>query len=222
MEEAQDYLYANEIAKKYNLDLKIAEINTNNLEPDIIEVIKLIEDTNYIKVSVALPFYLSCKKAKEDNIKVMFSGLGSEEIFAGYKRHKKVEDPNDECYKGLLTLNKRDLYRDDVICMKFSQELRLPYLDKKLINYALKIPHKYKLNLKENRSKIILRDIASETLNLEKRYSERQKSAAQYGSKFDKALLRLAKDKGMNKQDYLNTLARKIPNYNGNIMTWDS
>lgn len=205
IKEAEDLIYAKEIAKKYGYKLDITKITTDKLEEETKEVIKIIEDNEYIKTSVALPFYLACKKAKQDNIKVIFSGLGSEEIFAGYRRHKQAEDPNQECVNGLSILHIRDLYRDDTITMSQTMELRLPFLDKKLIEYSLNIPLKYKLNIKENRSKIILREIAKE-MGLDEKYSERQKKAAQYGSKFDKGLLRLAKNKGVNKQEYLNSL----------------
>jgi len=203
IEEASDLIYAKEIAKKYKFKLKIAKINVNELENEIKKVREIIEDKDHIKISVALPFYLSCKLAREDNIKVIFSGLGSEEIFAGYNRHRKVDNINQECVEGLSILHKRDLYRDDTITMSQTQELRLPFLDKELIEYSLNIPDKYKLNLDEMRSKIILRDIATE-MGLAEKYSERAKKAAQYGSKFDKGIQRLAKNKGLQKQEYIN------------------
>jgi len=202
IEEAPDYIYAKEIAKKYGFKLKVSKVKIENLESEVREVIGLIEEREYIKVSVALPFLLSTKLAKKDGVKVILSGLGSEELFAGYRRHKQCEDPNLECYKGFLTLHYRDLYRDDVICMSQNQEIRLPFLDTNLINYALQIPVKYKLNLDTNRSKIILRDIAKD-IGLDEKYCERAKKAAQYGSKFDKGLLRLAKNSKLGKQEYL-------------------
>lgn len=205
LQQAEDLIYAKEIAKKYNFKLKIASIHINQLEKEVKKVINLIEENEYLKISIAMPFYLACKKAKKDKIKVMFSGLGAEEIFTGYKRHKLAQNVNLECFQGLSILHKRDLYRDDTITMKNNMELRLPLLDKELIKYAMKIPAKYKLNLEQNRNKIILRDIAKD-LGLDKKYTERAKKAAQYGSKFDKGLTRLAKNAKMEKQEYLNSL----------------
>ncbi|MEC8220455.1 MAG: asparagine synthetase B [Nanoarchaeota archaeon] len=223
IEEAQDLIYADEISRKHFLRFHVATTHVDELEQQTIDVMNLIEDNDYIKVSVALPFYLACMRAQEDGIDVMFSGLGSEEIFAGYRRHKQAKDPNQECYEGLKIMHQRDLYRDDVITMNFTQELRVPFLDKELINYALSIPAKYKLDLEkieeikdeveakpylnsEVRSKIVLRDATREHTKLEEKYLERQKKAAQYGSKFDKGLARLAKNAKMQKQDYLDQL----------------
>ena len=97
----------------------------------------------------------------------------------------------------------RDLYRDDVITMDNSMELRLPFLDVELIDYALKIPEKYKI--KGEVTKYILREIALDK-GIPKEYSFRKKTAAQYGSKFDYALGKLAKqNKFPSKSAYLRT-----------------
>jgi len=79
------------------------------------------------------------------------------------------------------------------------------FLDKNLVEYCLRIPDKYKLSSDKLRSKIILREIAYE-IGLAEKYAERPKQAAQYGSKFDKGLMRLAKDKGLSKQEYVKGL----------------
>ena len=50
-----------------------------------------------------------------------------------------------------------------------------------------------------------LRNAAIE-LGLPQEIAMRPKKAAQYGSKFDKGLLRLAKNANMGKQDYLDNL----------------
>ena len=190
LKEPEDLTYAQEIAKELNFNLEIVKIKLDEVESLLKTIVPLIEDSNVVKVGVALTFYAACKKAKEDGCKVIFSGLGSEEIFAGYERHKNSRNANEECISGLLKMYERDTYRDDVITMFNELELRLPFLDKELVNYALKIPEKYKIN--EEQSKIILRDLAIK-LKLPERFSQRKKRAAQYGSNFHKALKKLTK-----------------------------
>jgi len=187
--EAEDVVYAKKVAQFFNLDLKIITIKLEQVEEYLKKIIPLIEDSNVVKVGVALPFYLCCEQAKKDGVKVILSGLGSEEIFAGYERHKYSENVNKECYSGLLKIYERDLYRDDVVTMANSIELRVPFLDRKLIDYALKITSKYKLD--ETQNKLILRDIAK-NLGIPEQFAERKKRAAQYGSRFDKAIEKLA------------------------------
>jgi len=77
-------------------------------------------------------------------------------------------------------------------------------LDKDLIVSAMAIPAEEKI--KGEIKKHILRVIAEE-LGLSHEFAFRKKQAAQYGSKIDKAIERLAKSKGFRyKRDYLSSL----------------
>ena len=205
--EPLDLTYAQKVAEELGLKLKIKKIKQEEIPKYLKKIVPLIEDSNVVKVGVALTFYLACEMAKEDGCKVIFSGLGSEEIFAGYERHKRSSNINQECVSGLLKMYERDLYRDDVLTMDNNLELRLPFLDRNLAEYALKIPEEHKI--KENGrhgeivTKYILREISKER-GLSEEFSFRKKTAAQYGSKFDYALGKLAKQEGFSsKSSYL-------------------
>ncbi len=198
---AEDLVYAKKVAKKFGLKLKVNKISLKDVEKYLKKVLPLIEDNNVVKAGVALTFYAACELAKKDNVKVIFSGLGNEEIFAGYQRHKNSLHINKECLSGLIKMYERDLYRDDVVTMNNNIELRLPFLDKELVKYALKIPAKYKLN--KDKDKLIFREIA-EINGLDKEFAYRGKKAAQYGSRIDKAFEKLAKKQGFRlKSEYL-------------------
>ncbi|MFT4304175.1 MAG: diphthine--ammonia ligase [Candidatus Woesearchaeota archaeon] len=204
MEEAEDMLYAEKAAKLFGFRLKKIVVDLNKTEKYIKKIIPLIESSNVVKVGVALPFFLCCEQAKKDKVKVIFSGLGSEEIFAGYDRHEKSLNVNQECISGLLKMYERDLYRDDIVSMANSVEMRMPFLDLKLVDYSLKINQIFKIS-KEHK-KIIIRLIAEE-IGIDKEFAWRPKKAAQYGSKFDRAIEKLAKKNGFKyKADYLNSL----------------
>ena len=217
---AQDLIYSKKIAEDYDFPLRIATVDLDELEPYVDRVSKLIESNNVTKVGVALPFFIASELANKDGVKVIFSGLGSEEIFAGYERHAisagigkqgydsldyydslDIGNVNKECLSGLYQIHERDLYRDDVVTMFNQIELRLPFLDYDLVKFSLKIPPKYKISSSE---KIIILRNVSENLGLKKEYARRPKKAAQYGSKFDRALGKLAKKQGFSrKSDYL-------------------
>ena len=202
----KDLEYAEAIAKKLNLKLEIIKVKLKDVETNLSKIANIIESSNVTKLGVALPFYFATKKARKDGCKVILSGLGSEEIFAGYERHKDSNDINSECRSGLFWIYERDLYRDDVITMCNNVELRVPFLDKSLADYALKIPAKFKIN---EHNKLILREIAIE-LGLDKEYALRKKVAAQYGSNFDKAIDKLARrNKNETKSEYVNKFYNK-------------
>lgn len=207
LKESEDLIWAKRAAKEIGFNLKVKTVKLNEVEEYLKKIIPLIEDANVVKAGVSLPFYIACEKAKEDGVKVIFSGLGSEEIFAGYKRHERSHELNKECLHGLLQMRERDLYRDDVITMANNIELRLPYLDLPLVRYALKIPPEYKIT---EHKKAILREIANKTFHIPEDFAFRPKKAAQYGSNFDKAIEKLTRKKGLDlKSDYLNPFLEK-------------
>ncbi len=188
-----DLVYAQKAAKEMRLKLKVRKVKLEEIPAYLKKVIPLIEDSHPVKVSVALTFFLACELAQKDGCKVIFSGLGSEEIFAGYERHKHSTNLNLECVSGLLKLYERDLYRDDVITMYNGLELRLPFLDQKLIEYTLRIPEKYKID--SEHSKLIFREIA-QAQGISTELAFRKKVAAQYGSRIDSALDKVARKEG--------------------------
>ncbi|HJH26693.1 MAG TPA: ATP-binding protein, partial [Methanophagales archaeon] len=169
--------------------------------------VHVFEDKDVMMTSVALPLYVACEFAKEDcGIKTVLYGLGAEELFAGYERHRRVkkEDLNKECLAGLLRTHERDLYRDELVAKAQGISLRAPFLAPDFVDYALRIPASYKLSLDKTENKLILRDIARD-LGLAE-VAGRKKRAVQYGSNFLKALEKLAKKKGFRyKRDYLRT-----------------
>lgn len=193
MKEPEDIAYAKKAAKAMGLKLKIVRIKEADVGKCLKKIVPLIEDSNVVKAGVALTFFKACEQAKKDGCRAIFSGLGSEEIFGGYERHKKADDVNKECLSGLMKMHERDMYRDDAITMNNGLELRLPFLDKALVTYSLMIPSRYKIG--GGQGKMILREAALK-LGLEKETAMRKKKAAQYGSNFHKGLEKLSRKAG--------------------------
>lgn len=203
-----DLVAAEEVAKFLKLPLKKNIISLAEAPAVLKSVMEIIETDDVMKVGVATPFALASILAQKDKLKVMLSGLGSEELFAGYERHQvalqQKQDVNAVCLAGLREMWQRDLYRDDLIMMYHQLELRVPFLDHGLIMFAKDLPVKYKINGLQK--KIILRKAALK-LGLPAVFAERKKLGAQYGSNVDKALEKLAKSEGMAyKHDYLKKL----------------
>ncbi|WP_292485171.1 asparagine synthetase B [Methanohalobium sp.] len=204
-----DVSYAKKVADELGLDLKIKQITYQEVEDYLTTVVSLIEDTSVPKVGVALTMYAACVAAREDGIRVMFSGSGADELLAGYNRHWQSEDVNYDCYQDILNIYQKNTYRDDVVSMNNNIELRVPYLDRRLIDYGLKIPAHCKIDNKQSQNKLILRNVGKK-LGLHDDFVQRNKKAAQYGSRFDKAITKLAKNSGFKtKTQYLEQFYEK-------------
>ena len=87
MENAQDLEWAEKVAKELDFKLEKKILSLDELEIIVKAVTKLLNEADVMKVSVGSVIYAASLLAKKDNIKVLFSGLGSEELFAGYERH---------------------------------------------------------------------------------------------------------------------------------------
>lgn len=199
----RDMKWAEKIAEKMDINLESYQADLQEVEETLPQIADWISSTSVVKNGVALPFHLALTGEE----KVIMSGLGSEQLYAGYHRHQGYL--NKECLSGLRSLFERDLYRDNVISFRNRHEIRLPFLDHELIDHALSIPDNYKV--RDDYRKYVLRK-AAEKLGVPEEVAWRGKTAAQYGSNFDKAISRLAKDKGFDhKQEYLNSM-RGEPN----------
>ncbi|MGM5482752.1 MAG: asparagine synthase C-terminal domain-containing protein [Nanobdellota archaeon] len=204
LETSRDLVSARKVAKKYGFTLKEATLNITDMEDKLKKVIKIINSTSVIKVGVAMPMYLCIKNSVSDKHSGVFSGLGSEEIFAGYQRHENAENINEECKRGLKEIKERDLDRDNSIAKHVGAEIFLPFLERNLVKTSLAIPGKYKI--RGEHKKLILRKVAIE-LGIGKKEAMRKKMGAQYGSKFDRGIQKLAKKKGFKyKSEYLKSL----------------
>ncbi len=194
----RDLEWAEKTAEEMNLDLEIREVALEEVEEALPKLANWISSTSAVKLGVALPFHM----ALNGDEKVVMSGLGSEQLYAGY--HRQQNYLNKECLSGLRGLFERDLYRDNVIGFRNGYELRVPFLDCDLVENALTIPSEQKQS--EGYRKYVLRKAAVK-LGVPEDVAWRGKVAAQYGSNFDKAISKLAKENEfVSKQAYLNSL----------------
>jgi len=205
IENSTDIEAAKKAAKLLKIPLKYKIFTLEEAENIIKKVIKLLNTTDIVKIGVGAVDYAVYLLAKKDNIDTFYTGLGSEEIFAGYERHTEAKDINKECWKGLKQMWERDFKRDLVIAEKLNLKYITPFLDDEVIKAAMQIPGKEKID--KDHKKIPLRKLAEE-LGLPKKIAWRKKQAAQYGSKFDRAILRLARRNNFKyKKEYLKSLS---------------
>ena len=145
-----------------------------------------------------MTIYLASKAMKDDNVKVALSGQGADELFGGYNRYLKHFEENslfdayfaldEEIYHDIANMHHVNLERDDAVSMANGVELRVPFLDKDIIDLALDIPGKYKIKDGEDvLRKHILRDVAK-SIGVPDYIADRPKKAAQYGSGINKIL----------------------------------
>ncbi|WP_406536412.1 asparagine synthase-related protein [Methanobrevibacter sp.] len=178
-------------SKFLNMDLEICEVTEELVREALPQVVKAIGDDNLMKVGVGLTTYFATKMVADDGIKVAFSGQGADELFGGYKRYLKsfVDGTlNYDLRVDMSNMYHVNLERDDACSMLNGVELRLPFLDKTLVELVLNIPDNKKIvSMHDDMRKSILRKLAFEE-GLDYEIAYRPKKAAQYGTGIDKIL----------------------------------
>lgn len=190
-EGSHDIEAAKYAAKFLNMDLEVCEVTEEMIREALPSVVKAIGDDNLMKVGVGLTTYFATRMVAEDGLKVAISGQGADELFGGYKRYLEsfVNDTlNYDIRHDISNMYHVNLERDDACSMLNSVELRLPFLDKNLVELALNIQDNKKIvSMHDDMRKSILRKLAFEE-GLDYEIAYRPKKAAQYGTGIDKIL----------------------------------
>ncbi len=201
---SRDLAAARLAARALGLRLISKEYDMASAGKVIREAVKLLRSADPVTIGIAATEIAALSLASANKVSVVFTGLGSEEIFAGYQRHVTAKDINRECWLGLNGMWKRDFLRDSAVAARFRAVALAPFLDEHVIVAAMRAKPEWKIHHGEK--KLILREIAA-AAGLPTSIAFRPKMAAQYGSGFDKALEKLARKAGFrNKRDYLASL----------------
>ncbi len=131
------------------------------------EIIYYLESYDQDLVRSAIPTYFTARMARE-YVKVVLSGEGADELFAGYRYYKDLDVSDavmhDELRRSVSTLHNINLQRADRLTMAHSIEARVPFLDREAIEMSMKIPARYKLYGKPPVEKWILRQAVKDLL----------------------------------------------------------
>ena len=111
------------------------------------EIVHALESFDQDLVRSAIPTWF-CSRLAAEHVKVILTGEGADELFAGYAYHKTVTDPqtlHQELRRSVAALHNINLQRVDRLTMRHGLEGRVPFLDTAFIAMALTVPPELKL-----------------------------------------------------------------------------
>ncbi|UCH81843.1 MAG: asparagine synthase (glutamine-hydrolyzing) [Nitrospiraceae bacterium] len=198
-EESGDIIAARSVAEMLGFSLKTTIIDESTVEEILPEIIQNVEESGLLQVEVAVPMYLAAKLAAEDNIRVMYTGQAADELFAGYPWYNDVLRESgylqlhERLWEDLNFLYTDTLEREDKLTMAHSIELRAPYLDRDVIQTAMRISPKLKI---ENESDALRKRVhrqAAVELGVPANLAFRIKDPAQSGSGINRIIEKIAR-----------------------------
>ena len=145
--------------------------STQDMVEALPDVLYHLESFDPALVRSSIPNYFLAKLASE-HVKVILTGEGADEIYAGYDylgRYETSDELQGEMINITEALHNTNLQRADRMSMAFGLEARVPFLDVKSVSLAMGIPADWKLH-EERVPKALLRqsfvdDLPDEIVN---------------------------------------------------------
>ena len=114
----------------------------------ISDVIFHLETYDVTTIRAGTPMFLLARKIKAMGIKMVMSGEGADETLAGYLYFHKAPDGkelHEECVRKVRDLHMYDCLRANKASMAHGLEIRVPFLDKDMLDAAMNTAGEHKM-----------------------------------------------------------------------------
>jgi asparagine synthase (glutamine-hydrolysing) len=160
MEGAADLEAARVIADFLGTDHHELIYTAEDVKEALPEVIRSLESFDAPLVRSAVPMYFVSRLAAE-SVKVVLSGEGADELFAGYSYLAAIRDETGlrrELNDITTRLQDTNLQRTDRMSMAHGIEARVPFLDQGLVRYVSRLPASLLEHRQDRPEKWLLRE----------------------------------------------------------------
>jgi asparagine synthase (glutamine-hydrolysing) len=116
-------------------------------------IVRAIESFDPGLVRSAVPNYMLARMTRQ-HVRVVLTGEGADELFAGYDYMREFTEPerlHAELERTVRSLHNLNLQRCDRVTMAHAVEARVPFLDREVIAWALRVPASAKIGEPEKR-----------------------------------------------------------------------
>jgi len=216
LEDQREVLFTEEAAEALGLPLHIQNYTVSELEETLAEVLWLIEEPNPVNACIAVPFFWLAETASKLGYPVLLAGQGADELFGGYQRYlteyerSGAEAVEQKMFHDIENAYRANFQRDNQVCSYHGVELRLPFIDRDVVDFALRLPLRLKIDSVEDRlRKRVLRRVAR-NLEIPSFMADKRKKAVQYTTGVTKALQRLAKAENLTLREYVKKVFSKV------------
>jgi len=147
LEGSADLLAARRVAEHLDTIHHEHVITRDEVRRDLPEILFHLESFDQDLVRSAVPCWYVSRLASK-HVKVVLTGEGADELFAGYTYYREYDDPaalHQELCRSIQSMHNINLQRVDRMTMAHGIEGRVPFLDTAMIEMAMSIPTEVKL-----------------------------------------------------------------------------
>ena len=200
--DSPDVNFARKFAGELGIKHEMKMLSIEGIEQYIPKVIEAIEDSDFVQIETGIGIYAAIDMASQDDIRLIFSGQGPDELWGGYKWYPRVlgKDGRQElCRRMWDDFSRVDietLDRENKIAMAHGVELLFPYLDTDVVNVAMSVASELKVTSEEDYlGKHPHRQLAIK-MGIPEEYANREKLAIQHGTGIHDVLDEIARKNG--------------------------
>lgn len=143
---APDLKYAEKVAQKFRYEHHLICLTEDEALEKLPEVIKAVRSFD-----PALPndltIYSALQEAKDLGIKSVMTGDGADELFAGYSYMHELSP--DALNRYIKAISKTMWFSSNKLGASLDVEIKQPYLDEKIVDFALEIDPSLKVKVRE-------------------------------------------------------------------------
>jgi asparagine synthase (glutamine-hydrolysing) len=209
LEGQAELLFAEEAAEALGLPLHLQTYTVSELKETLTKVLWLTEEPNPVNACIAVPFFWLAETASKLGYPVLLAGQGADELFGGYHRYlteygrSGAEAAEQKMFRDIENAYQANLQRDNQVCSYHGVELRLPFIDRDVVDFALRLPLRLKIDsVEDSLRKRVLRRVAR-NLEIPSFMADKRKRAVQYTTGVTRALQRLAKAENLTLGKYI-------------------
>lgn len=198
----RDIEFSNHVANDMDMKIITKNVSLGELEHGLKKVLDTIEFERFARFSNCVCFYYVFQLAKENKIKNVICANGPDELFCGYSRYKTIypdEVKINDCIKKLVKVAESDKKEIEKIAEIFNAIIGYPFMSEEFVKLSMDVPLEEKITGKDDElRKHAIRKLALD-IGVPEISAMKPKKAFQYSSGVQKAMRRLAKQKGFTK-----------------------
>ena len=187
---SHDIDFSKRVASKMSMQHKVCEVDHGDFEEDVRHVQQAIRCKNTSHVENCIAYFYICRFAKQNQLNVVLSANGCDELFCGYDGYRDVYHGGEIEISKLMDkkiANEFSLMQEiEIVAAQLDVQIRQPFLSPGFIQFAKTIPLDQKIKGPNDMTRKHILRCAALAVGVPEESAMKPKKALQYGSSIHK------------------------------------